>query len=76
MLIGPFRLTALAEWKTIYILKRIAEGENYHYHTMELQQNLPPFGIRRITVEFKNMSLGEGLLLSPVPFILCPVFVI
>ena len=42
MLIGPFRLTALAEWKTIYILKRVVEGENYHYHTMELQQNLPP----------------------------------
>ena len=42
MLISPFRLTALAEWKTIYILKRVVEGQNYHYHTMELQQNLPP----------------------------------
>ena len=33
---GPFRLTALAEWKTIYILKRVVEGQNYHYDTMEL----------------------------------------
>ena len=34
MLIGPFRLTALAEWKTIYILKRVVEGQNYDYDTI------------------------------------------
>ena len=54
MLISPFRLTALAKLKTIYILKRVVEGQNYHYDTIELQQNLPPFRIRCIPVEFKN----------------------
>ena len=34
MLISPFRLTALAEWKTIYILKRVVEGQNYDYDTI------------------------------------------